>query len=114
MTLYLHPPPNEREVVRLAQWSIRRFEDGSMHFVGFCMMSHDGRVSTEISELDAYSRSGVTASGRHYELIGPSGFDGDAEYVWNMVAGTLGSGQAWKDISEDLIPGCRHKGSHGK
>jgi hypothetical protein len=85
-----------------------------MHFVGFCVMSQDGRVSTEILELDASSRTGVTASGRHYELIGPCGFDRDAEYVWDMVAGTLGSGQAWRDVSEDFIPGSRHKGSRGK
>ncbi|MFL9964652.1 hypothetical protein PQR02_27020 [Paraburkholderia sediminicola] len=43
--------------VELERWSVRRFADDTQHFVGFCLESRDGRVSTKILELDAASRS---------------------------------------------------------
>ncbi|MGF6808582.1 hypothetical protein OKW30_003708 [Paraburkholderia sp. Clong3] len=114
MAIYLHGAPDGYEVVQLERWSIRRFRNGAMHFVGFCCTNRDGRVSTEIVDLDAPSRTGFTASGRHYQLLGPSGFDGDAEYVWGLVAGAMGAGESWQDVTEELIPGCRDKGARCK
>ena len=109
MSIYLHDAPNGYEVVQLERWSIRQFRNGTTHFGGFCCSNRDGRVSTQIVDLDASSRTGLTASGRHYELIGPSGFDGDAEYVWGLVASVIGGGDDWQDFTEQLIPGCRDK-----
>ena len=111
MSLYLHGAVQENEVVQLAHWSIREFDSGAKYFVGFCLTNSDGRVSTAIVKLDSASRTGVTASGRRYELVGPAGYDRDAEYVWNRVTRTLGKGQKWRDVSSELIPHCRRHGS---
>jgi hypothetical protein len=106
MSLYLHGAVQENEVVQLAHWSIRQFDSGTRYFVGFCLTNGDGRVSTAIVKLDNASRTG-----RRYELIGPAGYDRDAEYVWNRVTRTLGKGQKWRDVSAELIPHCRRQGS---
>jgi hypothetical protein len=108
MSLYLHQPPSESdETVRLESWSIRQFEGGARHFVGFSLETHDGRVSTAITELNVEAKTARTSSGRKYELVGPSGYNGDAEYVFNRVKAIIGDGQTWKDVSEELIPGSR-------
>jgi hypothetical protein len=46
----------------------------------------EGRVSKAIESLDLVARTGVTRSGRLYELIGEPGSDPDADYVWAMWA----------------------------
>ena len=107
MSVYLHQTGEGTMTVELERWSVRRFADGTQHFVGFCLESRDGRVSTKILELDAGSRTGKTASGRTYRLLGPAGRDGDAEWVWGRVWRILGDGQEWSDVTEELIPGSR-------
>jgi hypothetical protein len=107
MSIYLHHRGQGPDTVHLESWSICRFEGGATHFVGHSRESFDGRVSTEIVEFDVESRTARTASGRRYVLLGPSGYDADAEYVWKRVASALGSGQAWTDVTEQLIPGSR-------
>ncbi len=90
--------------VTLAQWSIRRFVGGAQFFVGYCVERCNGRVSTRIVELDVRARTGLTQSGRLYRLVGWPGIDKDAEYVWLSVADTLGHGEAWTDVTEELFP----------
>jgi hypothetical protein len=85
--------------VELERWSVRRFADGTQHFVGFCLESRDGRVSTKIVELDPESHTGKNRE------LGPAGRDGDAEWVWGRVWRILGDGQEWSDVTEELIPG---------
>jgi hypothetical protein len=108
MSLYLHQSPSEGdETVRLESWSIRQFDGGARHFVGFSLETHDGRVSTAITELNVQARTARTLSGRRYELVGASGYNSDAEYVFNRVREIIGHGQPWKDVTEQLIPGSR-------
>ncbi|MGF6774879.1 hypothetical protein [Paraburkholderia sp. GAS334] len=107
MSLYLHRRGEGPMTVQLERWSIRRFQEGALHFVGFSLDSYDGRVSTKILELDAANRTGRTESGRAYILVGPAGGDRDAEYVWNKVWRSIGGGQAWTDVTEELVPGTR-------
>jgi hypothetical protein len=107
MPIYRHHQGQGPETVTLECWSIRQFEDGARHFVGYSRDSFDGRVSTQIVEFDIDGRTARTASGRRYVLMGPSGYNADAEYVWNQVAGALGRGQAWEDVTEELAPGSR-------
>jgi hypothetical protein len=108
MSLYLHLPPSESdETVRLESWSIRQFEGGARHFVGFSLETHDGRVSTAITEMNIEARTARTASGRTYQLVGASGYNSDAEYVFNRVREIIGQGQPWKDVTEELFPGSR-------
>lgn len=107
MSIYLHHRGQGPETVTLECWSIREFEDGARHFVGYSRDSLDGRVSTKIVELDVEGRTARTASGRRYVLVGPSGSNADAEYVWSRVAKALGGGQAWEDVTEEVAPGSR-------
>jgi len=90
--------------------SIRRFQDRSEHFVGFCLANFDGRVCVNIVKLDVAARTGIMGSDGYYELVelvGPAGFDCDVEYAWKKVAGVMGIGQAWKDASDELMSGFR-------
>ncbi|WP_235590033.1 hypothetical protein [Burkholderia cenocepacia] len=58
-------------------------EAGTRHFVGRDPRDYSGRVSSAIQEFDVVALVGRTRSGRVYKLCGPSGFDSNAEYVWN-------------------------------
>ncbi|PMY01398.1 hypothetical protein, partial [Pseudomonas sp. GW460-13] len=60
------------------------------HFVGFSIADQDGRVSTPIVSFNLGKRTGITASGRRYILVGPPGFDDDAEFVWECYAAFFG------------------------
>ncbi|MFB9125726.1 DNA-binding protein [Paraburkholderia dipogonis] len=111
MSLYIHPPGEGPGVVYLEHWSIREFENGKRFFVGFSRESQDGRVSTEIVELDGAARRGRTASGRIYELVGLNGYNSDAEYVFGCVATIIGGGGAWRNVTAELIPDCGVRGS---
>lgn len=107
LPIYVHSRGEGPETVYLSHWSIRRFEEGTCHLVGRDRANFDGRVSTQIVELDIDGRTARTASGRRYVLMGPSGYNADAEYVWNRVAKALGGGQAWEDVTEEVAPGSR-------
>jgi hypothetical protein len=68
--------------------SIRQFEGGSRLLVGRRLENFDGRVSTEILELDVEPRTAKTASGRKCELVGACGYDRDhlrGKQVWSDV-----------------------------
>ncbi|WP_321943312.1 SANTA domain-containing protein [Paraburkholderia tropica] len=107
MPIHLHPPREGLEVVRLLHWSIREFENGSRFLVGFSREIRDGRVSAAIVELDVVTRSARTASGRIYQLVGLSGSNSEAEYVFDCVAEIIGGGSGWLDVTAKLIPDCR-------
>ena len=71
------PVPSQPRL-RLASWRIMRTERGEIHFIGYAVDNHEGRISTAIESLDLAARTGVTSSGRLYELIGEPGRDPDA------------------------------------
>ncbi|CPH56561.1 Uncharacterised protein [Burkholderia pseudomallei] len=107
MSIYLHRRNEGPNTVRLGNWSIREFENGARHFVGYNLETRDGRVSTAIVALDVASRMGRTESGRIYVLEGRSGYHRDAEYVFDRVAAIIGDGAPWRDVTAELIPDCR-------
>jgi hypothetical protein len=92
--------------LRLASWRIMRTERGEIHFIGYAVDNHEGRVSTAIQSLDLAARTGVTSSGRLYELIGKPGHDPDADYVWGMWARVNGVKRA-EDVTVELLSGER-------
>ena len=61
----------------------------TIHFNGY--IGYEGRVSSPVLQYDAKTHRGVTASGRIYELVGASGYNGDAQYVWNRWLGMMGN-----------------------
>lgn len=53
----------------------------AFHFVGWNVRDREGAVSSKIMQFDPQSMSGVTNSGRVYQLMGVPGSDPDADYV---------------------------------
>lgn len=51
------------------------------HFVGRNMKDGNGAVSSKIETFDPHSMTGITHSGRVYQLVGLPGSNYDAEYV---------------------------------
>lgn len=107
MSIHLHPPCDGSEVVCLLHWSIREFENGTRFLVGFSREIRDARVSAAIVELDVVTRSARTTSGRIYHLVGLSGSNSEAEYVFNCVVEVIGDGGGWRNVTAELIPDCR-------
>jgi hypothetical protein len=66
---------------RLLQWRVMKLSNGDIHFVG--RADWEGRVCSAVQTYDPETKRGVTRSGRVYELLGPSGYNTDAMYVWS-------------------------------
>ena len=94
------------EKVYLERWQIRRSDKGELHFVGFSIVDCDGRVSTPVKTFDPVKRTGITASGSKYRLVGRAGRDSDAEYVWSVASRVWGI-TSWTDVTADLVPDWR-------
>ena len=103
MPLYILDPSH----VVPERWSIREREDtGARHFVGFDTVNNDGRVSSPIRVFDPVTRTGSTATGSTYELVGRAGHDRDGEYVWSRVV-RIWEIKSWRDVTPDLVPDWR-------
>ncbi|WP_321927853.1 hypothetical protein [Paraburkholderia guartelaensis] len=109
MSIYLELAGNGPEIVWLSHWSIRESAHGARHFVGYSRETRNGRVSTKILHLDSATRTAQTLSGQIYQLVGPSGYHADAEFVFNTVAKGIGGGKAWQDATAELIPDCQER-----
>jgi hypothetical protein len=110
MSLYFLAPCH----VVLERWSIRKRDDtGERHFVGFDTVNNDGRVSTPIRVFDPVTRTGSTATGSTYQLVGRAGQDRNAEYVWARVV-KIWEMKSWKDVTGDLAPDWRQGRTVGK
>ena len=83
--------------VTLDQWTVRQvMPAGTLHFVGYHHAYREGRVSSAIIRFDPEAMRGVTKSGRIYQLRGDTGFNSDAEYVWDRWCGIPGQGvESW-------------------
>lgn len=94
MTIYKPDTPEVTPEVRLDRWSVFRVakKDGGFtdHFIGRNMELGDGRVSSPIEAFDHADMVGKTASGRTYRLVGDSGVDMDAIYVFDRWKGIFG------------------------
>lgn len=97
---------NSSAHVMLERWSIREADSGQRHFVGYSILDCDGRVSTPIRSFDPITRTGSTASGSTYELVGRAGRDKDGEYVWTRAV-KLWNYESWTDVTPDLVPNWR-------
>ncbi|WP_063825961.1 hypothetical protein [Paraburkholderia caribensis] len=93
--------------VLLERWSIRETNHGEKHFVGWSTVDCEARVSTAIQTFDPAARTGTTASGSRYRLVGRAGHDGDAEYVWRRAA-EMWDVTSWTDVTPSLVPDFRN------
>ncbi len=94
MSIWTATSVNSVPEIELRSWSVfevtsNEWEDRTRHFVGYNVTECEGRVSSPIVQWDAATRRGVTASGRVYQLVGETGFNWDAQYVWSR----------WKDLN---------------
>jgi hypothetical protein len=106
-------PVGSQPRIRLSNCRIMRTERGEIHFIGYAVDDYEGRVSTAIQSLDLAARTGVTSSGRLYELIGKPGCDPDADYTWGMWARVNGVKCA-EDVTAELLSGERPCTPSGK
>jgi len=94
---------------RLTQWRVMEVTaefngfKPTIHLVGYIHYnSHgEGRVCSAVSMYDPKSKRAVTQSGRVYELVGSSGYNGDAMYTWDRWFANLGLSAVVKDITAD-------------
>ena len=93
------PVPLQPEAT-LIRWRVFETERRERHFAGHCVESGRGRVSSAIVWFDFNLRIGVTMSGRRYVLSGGSGFDDEAQYVWEWWV-AHNSVEETKDVSEE-------------
>lgn len=70
------PPVSEQPEVRLSHWRIYQVE-GAHRLVGYCLDSGCYRVTTPLRALDLDAGTAVTASGRRYQLLGPTALPED-------------------------------------
>lgn len=77
---------DSRPSIQLFAWQVIEIDAGTRHFVGYDLAASEGRASTPIAHFDMTTRTGTTASGRLYKLIGKPGRDADARYVWKAWA----------------------------
>lgn len=82
MSMFRPPSVDEQPIVVLSSWSVFELPDGDRHFVGFHAAVSTGRVSSKIVDWDDQEKVGTTRSGRRYQLMGETGYDSDANYVW--------------------------------
>jgi hypothetical protein len=106
MSIYSTTPVELEPTIYLERWSVRRTDAGDFHLVGFNVAARDGRVSTEVRAFDTVRRRALTASGRRYQLVGPGGYDPDAEYVWNWAVSAWEI-DSWTDVTAELVPEWR-------
>lgn len=91
MTIWKTTPVSKTPELVLDRWAIFEALPGpSYHFVGNNLTEGgEGRVSSDIASFDGETMTGVTRSGRVYNLTNVEGPSMDARYVWN----------AWKRIN---------------
>jgi hypothetical protein len=81
--------------VKLIQWRVYSVDGTTdptkktIHFNGY--VDGEGRVSSPVLEYDENTKRGKTGSGRIYELVGSSGYNRDAVYVFNRWVGLAGA-----------------------
>lgn len=101
MSLRILAPVSVEPQKIIRQWSIRKDSEGYLYFVGYCEQERGGVVSTAIQTFDRQTMRGVTRSGRVYSLIGETGRNGDAEYVWGYWC-QFNNVTEWTDVSEEV------------
>lgn len=106
--IWVSRPIDEQPELQLARWSILQVGGGSsatLRLVGYNLIDHEGRVSTAIVEFDATALRCRTKSGRIYELVGPPGRDGGADYVLARWL-PLKDWPEHREVTMDLVSTC--------
>lgn len=98
---------NETPYIEITRWKIYRvtselWPEQTLHLSGYNLTERHGRASSAIVKIDKENMILTTESGRAYKLIGESGFDPDASYVWGMWC-LRNQVREWFDASKDAL-----------
>lgn len=104
MPIWKAPSVANQLAIEFVCWQILETDEGHYHFIGHDVGNRYGRVSTAIREFDRTALTGVTSSGRHYQLRGEPGMDRDAYYVWGLWATANGIAST-KEVTEAVLAG---------
>lgn len=96
------PDVDRQPLIRLECWQVFRLDNGDHHLVGWHDAGGEGRVSSRVEAFDPTRRQALTCSGRTYELCGPDGCNGDAQYVWKCWLEARGH-QPAEDVTGELV-----------
>jgi hypothetical protein len=81
-------PVSQQPRADLMNWRLFRvhWPNGrrTRHMIGRNIRTDEGRVCSAIKGVDFNASTFTTASGRTYQIHGPSGHDGDASYVFDV------------------------------
>jgi hypothetical protein len=90
MPIWESTPVEQAPAVKLISWRIfevasELWPERTRHFVGYNGTEREGRVSSRIDHFDPASRTGITSSGRIYELEGdPGSGSADGMHTWSL------------------------------
>jgi hypothetical protein len=104
MPIWKPAPIAQEPEVLLLQWRILETADGTRHFIGRNQYDYSGRVSSAISQFDRMALRGTTRSGRIYQLVGPDGWSGESQYVWERWC-KVNEVASYTDITALLLAG---------
>ncbi|MFM0732842.1 hypothetical protein PQQ52_20410 [Paraburkholderia sediminicola] len=99
MGIWKSPSVELQPIVFLSRWQVMETDEGFRYFIGHNMETMSGRATTCIVKFDPKARRGVTGSGRIYELVGDSGVDTAANYLWAVTCAQTGTSST--DVSSD-------------
>ena len=108
MPIWTIGPLSERPQLTLNAWGVYEVplygdtEPWTRHFVGFAREDCVGHVSSPVKAFDPVTGSGVTRSGRVYQLQDRPGSDADARYVWEKWKVVNGI-SAERDVSDEVF-----------
>lgn len=107
MPLFKTTDVSKTPKIEISRWKIYKatselWAEQTLHLVGYNNTEHHGRVSSAIVKIDKENMILTTESGRAYKLIGESGFDPDASYVWGMWC-LRNQVREWFDASKDAL-----------
>ena len=85
----------------LVSWRVYRLPNGDRHFSGFETTYNEGRATSKVIAFDPKTMTGQTRSGRHYTLVGPPGYNSDADYTWKAWA-RYNEIEDYEDVSEEV------------
>lgn len=102
MPIWLVAPVEEAPSLILVNWFIAETDKNERHFIGYNITDSEGRVSSPIQQFDKENMTGVTQSGRVYQLRGNPGYNADAMYVWKFWC-SVNSVNSWKDVTTEIL-----------
>jgi hypothetical protein len=80
---------SETPHIEIIRWKIYKvtselWKEQTIHLCGYNLTEGHGRVSSAIVQVLPKDRIVITESDREYKLVGDTGFDPDAAYIWGL------------------------------